>query len=141
MVVMVMVVVVVVAALIVRREVVRPDLGAHKTGGCRRGRRRPQRGPLPLTTSRGRWPTRRVAVTTLDKSAARAPVCAPPTHRGMLRRSRRRSGLRCGRQRPYKTLAVDKTAANAAPTMAAATRRQWPQIKSRLRLQELLQGS
>jgi hypothetical protein len=29
-------------------------------------------------------------------------------------------------------------AANAAPTSAAVTRRQWPRIKSRWRLQELL---
>jgi hypothetical protein len=48
------------------RAAVRPDLGAHETGSCRHGCRRPPRGPLPSTTSRGWWPNRRVAVTTLD---------------------------------------------------------------------------
>jgi hypothetical protein len=48
------------------RAAVRPNLGAHKTGGRRHGHRRPPRGPLPSTTSRGRWPNRRVAVTMFD---------------------------------------------------------------------------
>jgi hypothetical protein len=39
--------------------------------------------------------------------AARAPVRAPPAHRGMLRRSQRRSGIRCSQQRPCKTLIDD----------------------------------
>jgi hypothetical protein len=41
-----------------------------------------------------------------------------------------------GLARPSPTTTV--TAANAAPTMAAVARRQWPRIKSPWRLQELL---
>jgi hypothetical protein len=106
------------------RTAVRPDLGAHKTGGCRRGCRRPPRGPLPSTTSRGRWSIRRVAVATLDDTREGLPP--PPPHSFQYPRRRHHH-----HSRPSTLAATTTTAATPAALKRADSKamfelkRQW----------------